>query len=70
MRSGVPVTVPSRSVSALLRHTAASRPDSDRGEPGSVHTSSALTGTTTARQMITSQPIRVPVLRASVRSNQ
>lgn len=70
MRSGVPVIAPRRSVSALVRHAAVSRPDTERGEPGSVHTSSALTGTTTARQVITSQPIRVPVLRASVRSNR
>lgn len=69
-RSGVPVAAPRRSVSALIRHAAISRSERDVGDPGSVHTSSRLTGTTTARQVITSQPIRVPVERASVRSNR
>lgn len=69
-RSGVPDAAPRRSVSALVRHAAVSLPDNDLGDPGSVHTSNVLTGRTTARHVITSQPIRVPVERASVRSNR
>lgn len=37
-RSGVPVTAPRRSVSALVRQAAVSRPASERGELESVHT--------------------------------
>ncbi len=70
IRSGAPVVTLSRRVSALVRHTWVSRPDSECGASGSVHTSRVLTGTTTARQHRASQPSRVAVLRASVLSNR
>ncbi|MDQ0964106.1 hypothetical protein QFZ66_007984 [Streptomyces sp. B4I13] len=70
MRSGAPVTAPSRRVSALTRPTAASRPVSEAGEDGSVHTITALAGTTIPRQVTASHPTSLPVLRASVLSNR
>ncbi|MFD7437284.1 hypothetical protein [Streptomyces sp. NPDC059861] len=70
IRSGAPVTPPRRRVSALVRHTAVSRPARVRGAAGSVHTISALTGRTTARQHAASQPISAPVLRARVLSKR